>query len=102
MRGHHSSIFICLRRQHLVILTADQAPPSLVADLLARFHALIPTRHHPVDSVYTAGNSCDEMQVGEEEAGAHFSVMSHLSRRRKQPPCERPGGATKRRERRVQ
>lgn len=82
-----------------MILTADQAPFSLIADFVVSFHSLIPTHHHPVDSVYTAGNSCEEMYgvVGEGDAkkGAHFSVMRALSCRQKQPPSERQGGARK-------
>lgn len=52
-----------------MILTADQVPFPLIADLVVSFHSLIPTHHHPVDSVYTAGNSCEEMYGSEGGVG---------------------------------
>lgn len=59
-----------------MIFTANQAPFSLIADLVS-FHSLIPTYHHPVNSVCTAGNSCEGMYGGggDDKKEAHFSVM---------------------------
>lgn len=53
------------------------------------------SHHHPVNSVYTAGNSFSEMHVGKEDRGACFSVMRDLSGRQKRPPSERQGEAKK-------
>lgn len=47
----------------------DQAPPLSLQTFLIHFDSLIPVHHPPAHSVYTTGNSCNEMQVRKDDWG---------------------------------